>query len=200
MRIVELNNKVEQIKYKTVFGIPGDRKIIVTSSGKLKARDIRIIQLCLMLGDEQINKEIHYEDLKRNLNILYALNYNELGYLIKYFKILDFEEEELVSALNKKVLNIFGITTEERLKLFLIRKEPKGDFITELTIRRVIDAKYLPIFEKNNILTIGDVLEYSPRQLLRIKGMRKEVVEKIQKKLKMVKLSLKEDNEEEKES
>lgn len=196
MRIVELNTKVSQIKYETVFRIPGDREIIITSNEKLKARDIRIIQLCLMLDTNQIKHEIQYDEIKKNLNILYALNYNEIGYVIKYFKILDFEEGELVSSLNKKVLNIFGNTTEEQLNMFLIRKEPKRDYITEGSIRRIVDSKYVPILEKNNIFTIGDVLEYSPRQLLRMKGMKQEVIEKMQKKLKMVKLSLKEDKEE----
>lgn len=197
MKISTLN-ELKEAQFVTVFEIPKDRQIVVTSREKLKARDIRIIQLSLMLNDDEDTKRISYNTLKQNLNLLTALEDSEMSYLIRYFKILDFEKEEFVSVLDEKALDIFERNTNNRINRFLIQRTYQENEIKKMSIRTLTGLKYYLILQKNNIITIGDLIEYSPKELLNIQGIGEETVKRIQKKLKMIKLSLKEDSEEEK--
>lgn len=197
MKISTLN-ELKEAQFVTVFEIPKDRQIVVTSREKLKVRDIRIIQLSLMLNDDEDTKRISYNTLKQNLNLLTALEDSEMSYLIRYFKILDFEKEEFVSVLDEKALDIFERNTNNRINRFLIQRTYQENEIKKMSIRTLTGLKYYLILQKNNIITIGDLIEYSPKELLNIQGIGEETVKRIQKKLKMIKLSLKEDSEEEK--
>ena len=123
MKIVLLNLKTEE-SYETVFEISKGRKLKVLSKNKLTYRDIRIIQLCLILYFDRSLHEITLEELSQNLKYLDLLDAKDAEHIKKAFNTSDPKVHgyiEKLEDLDDLTISIIENSTANDLELYLIK-------------------------------------------------------------------------------
>lgn len=199
MKIVLLNLKREK-NYETVFEILKGRKLKVLSESKLTYRDIRTIQLCLMLYFDRDLQEITLNELRQNLKYLDLLNEKEAEHIKQVFNILNPEVYgyiEKLEDLDDTTISIIENNTINDMELYLIRNNTNVEKIKRISLKKLGIERYA-ILNENGIKSVGKLIKYSAKELLKIRGIGITTIEDIQKKLSMlgiVEISLKEEKE-----
>lgn len=199
MKIVLLNLKREK-NYETVFEISKGRKLKVLSENKLTYRDIRTIQLCLMLYFDRNLQEITLDELRQNLKYLDLLKEKEAEHVKHAFEILNSEVYgyiEKLENLDDTTISIIENNTMNDMELYLIRNNTNVEKIKRISLKKLGIERYA-ILNENGIKNIGKLIKYSAKELLKIRGIGKTTIADIQKKLSMlgiVEISLKEEKE-----
>lgn len=199
MKIVLLNLKTEE-SYETVFEISKGRKLKVLSKNKLTYRDIRIIQLCLILYFDRSLYEITLEELRQNLKYLDLLDAKDTEHIKKAFNTSDPKVHgyiEKLEDLDDLTISIIENSTANDLELYLIKNNTSLEKAKKMSLKKLGIERY-EIFNKKGIKNVGKLMEYSPKELLKIRGIGTITIKELQEKLSMlgfVEISLKEEKE-----
>lgn len=140
------------------------------SNHPITPRDIRKLQLASMLKGEWCK----FEEIPDQLSSLHALNSVELGEIIIFFELFNYNSEKLVDNLPIKIEEILStITTKSissaKFDLFLIEPVEKNKILSypiELVHRRWRRLKYL-----GEIHTVEDLINQTRSSLKKIHGI-----------------------------
>lgn len=174
---------------------PKNEKCEVTSDRKIESRDIRKLQLAMILsGNKQI---VSMNEVEENLNLLKNFTDEEAGKLVKYFDIFNVKNEEVFYDFSEEVVKLLETRIGvENIYTFAIDEiNEEYNEVLEVTIKDFLGIKndYSSIcwaFRNVGVYKVRDLVAMSKSELLKVRNVGKSRVNQIQEKLESVGLQL----------
>lgn len=164
-----------------------EEKFIISGRQRLTSRDVRIFQLAMMIAGKKI---LTIEDAEKETEKLGRLNEADLGKIARAFGIFNYSKERVVTTFEKGIFQIITSVKKEKdpeelkaIKNYLISEYVPLEKNIEVKTLKEMEVPMYRTLERANIITIGQLLNYPPASLTKIRNIGEKTVKEIEKKL-----------------